>query len=124
VVQTAFDVRVVTLVLRKELALSQELVKLGDVELQARLKNLPNWEIDNGMLQRRFTLPSFPATMFFACAIAHVAEVGQHHPDMNISYNKIAVRFVTHSVGGITTKDFEMAQKVDELWNTFDWKPG
>jgi len=42
---------------------------------------------------------------------------------MNISYNNIAVRFVNHSAGGITAKDFEMAQKVDELWNTFDWKP-
>jgi 4a-hydroxytetrahydrobiopterin dehydratase len=100
-----------------------ELTKLADEEIQVRLQNLPHWEIDNRMLQRRFTLPSFHAAMFFACAIAHVAEVGQHHPDMNISYNKIAVRFVTHSVGGITTKDFEMAQKVDELWNIFDWKP-
>ena len=42
---------------------------------------------------------------------------------MNISYNNIAVRFVTHSAGGITAKDFEMAQEVDELSNTFDWKP-
>src|SRR5437868_3151652 len=62
-----------------------ELVKLADEEVQAHLKRLPHWEIDNGMLQRRFTLPSFPSTMFFACAVAHVAEVGQHHPDLNIS---------------------------------------
>jgi 4a-hydroxytetrahydrobiopterin dehydratase len=101
----------------------KELVKLTDEEIQAHLKKLPHWEIDNGMLQRRFTLPSFPSTMFFACAVAHVAEVGQHHPDLNISYTNIAVRFVTHTAGGITVKDFEMAQKVDELWNTFDWKP-
>ena len=104
--------------------MSQELVKLGDAELQARLKNLSHWEIDNGMLQRRYILPTFPATIFFACAVAHVAEVGQHHPDLNISYNKIAVRFTTHSVGGISYKDFEMAKKIDELWNTFDWNPG
>jgi 4a-hydroxytetrahydrobiopterin dehydratase len=101
--------------------MSKELVKLTDEEIQAHLKKLSHWEIDNGMLQRRFTLPSFPSTMFFACAVAHVAEVGQHHPDLNISYNKIAVRFVTHSAGGITVKDFEMAQKVDELWHTFEW---
>ena len=97
-----------------------ELVKLADEEIQAQLKNLTHWELDNGMLQRHFTLPSFPASMFLACAVAHVAEVGQHHPDLNISYNNIAVRFVTHTAGGITVKDFEMAQKVDELWNTFD----
>ena len=101
----------------------KEPAKLADEEIQAHLKKLPHWEIDNGMLQRRFTLPSFPATMFFACAVAHVAEVGQHHPDLIISYTNIAVRFVTHAAGGITAKDFEMAQKVDELWNTFDWKP-
>jgi 4a-hydroxytetrahydrobiopterin dehydratase len=101
----------------------EELVKLDDEAVQMHLKSLPSWEIDNGMLQRRFTLPSFPSTIFFACAIAHLAEVGQHHPDLTISYDKIAVRFATHSAGGITTKDFEMAQKVDELWNTFKWKP-
>jgi len=54
----------------------KELVKLADEEIQAQLKNLPHWELDNGMLQHRFTLPSFPASMFFACAVAHVAEVG------------------------------------------------
>lgn len=102
--------------------MAKELTKLTDAELQARLKNLPNWKIDNGMLQRRFTLPTFPAAIFFACAVAHLAEVGQHHPDLNISYDKIAVRFATHSVGGISDKDFEMAQKVDELWTTFNWK--
>ena len=62
-----------------------EPVKLADEEIEVRLKKLSNWEIDNGMLQRRFTLPSFPSTMFFACAVAHMAEVGQHHPDLNIS---------------------------------------
>ena len=102
----------------------KEPVKLADEEIQTHLKKLPHWEIDNGMLQRRFTLPSFPATMFFACAVAHVAEVGQHHPDMNISYNNTAIRSVTHSAGGITAKDFDMAQKVDDLCSTFDWKPG
>jgi 4a-hydroxytetrahydrobiopterin dehydratase len=103
--------------------MSREPVKLADKEIQTHLKNLPHRESDNGMLQRRFTLPSFPATIFFACAVAHAAEVGQHHPDMNISYTNIAVRFVTHSAGGMTAKDFEMAKIVDELWNTFDWKP-
>ena len=92
-------------------------------EIQAHLKTLPNWEVDNGMLQRRFTLPTFPATMFFACALAHLAEVGQHHPDLNISYNQMAVRFVTHAAGGITDKDFEMAERVDEVWKAFDWNP-
>jgi pterin-4a-carbinolamine dehydratase len=103
--------------------MSKEPTKLTVEEIQARLQTLPNWEVDNGMLQRRFTLPSFPATMFFAGAVAHLAEVGQHHPDLNISYNKIAVRFVTHSAGGITDKDFEMAERVDAVWKTFDWKP-
>src|SRR5260370_1692420 len=100
----------------------KELAKLAEKEIQAHLKKLPHWEIDNGMLQRRFTLPSFPATLFFACAVAHVAEVGQHHPDMNISYNKIAVRFVTPSPGGITPTDFDMPHNAHELWNTFHRK--
>ncbi len=59
--------------------MSQERAKLGDAELQAYLKNLPNWETDNGLLQRRFTLPGFPATICFACAVAHIAECDFTH---------------------------------------------
>lgn len=98
--------------------------KLSEKEIQARLRNLPQWRIENGLLLRRFSTPSFPATIFFVNALAHLAERGQHHPDITIAYQDVSVGFATHSAGGITEKDFAMARKVDELWITFDWQPG
>lgn len=98
--------------------------KLSAAAVQARLQELSHWSVENGELQRTFALPTFPAAMFFVNAVAHIAELGAHHPDMFISYNKVSLRFVTHSAGGITDKDFAMAQKVDELWNTLNWTPG
>ncbi|GAC1389081.1 MAG: 4a-hydroxytetrahydrobiopterin dehydratase [Ktedonobacteraceae bacterium] len=103
--------------------MSNKVVKLQDVEVQARLKKLSTWALSNGELQREFSLPSFPSAIFFVNAIAQLAELGTHHPDIRIFYNKVVLNFVTHSAGGITEKDFAMAQKVDELWHTFDWKP-
>jgi 4a-hydroxytetrahydrobiopterin dehydratase len=94
--------------------------KLSDEAVQARLRQFSSWSIENAELQRTFVLPTFPSAIFFANAVAYIAELGVHHPDMFISYNKVSLRFVTHSAGGITDKDFAMVQKVDELWNTLD----
>lgn len=100
------------------------IAKLNEVELQTRMQDVPQWRIENGLLLRRFRTPSFPASIFFVNALAHLAERGQHHPDITIAYQDVSVGFATHSAGGITEKDFAMARKVDELWSTFDWQPG
>lgn len=103
--------------------MSNEAVKLNDAEVQARLQRLSSWTASNGELQREFSLPSFPSAIFFVNAVAHFAELAAHHPDIRVSYNKVILNVATHSAGGITEKDFALAQKVDELWYTFDWKP-
>ena len=96
-----------------------EVKKLSNDEVQAHLKNVPDWEIDKGELQRRFSLPTFPAAIFFVNAVAHLAEVSAHHPDIIISYNNVTLRLSTHSAGGLTEKDFASAQQVNALWNVF-----
>lgn len=103
--------------------MSNDTGKLYDAEIQNRLQNLSSWEVSNGGLQREFSLSSFPAAIFFVTAIAHLAEIAAHHPDIHIFYNRVILNVATHSAGGITDKDFVLAQKVDELWHTFDWKP-
>lgn len=90
--------------------------KLSDAMIQQRLQELVNWQLECGALQRTFSLPTFPSAIFFVNAIAHLAELGEHHPDIEVLYNKVVLRFVTHSAGGITEKDVTMAHKVDELW--------
>ncbi len=102
--------------------MSTDVTKLTDDEVQKHLQAVPSWTVNSGELQRVFELPSFPSAIFFVDAIAHLAELGAHHPDIFIAYNKVRLNFATHSASGITQKDFVMAQKVDELWRTFDWK--
>lgn len=102
--------------------MSNEVSKLSDSDIRSRLKTLPMWIVSDGELQRTFLLPSFPSAIFFVNAVAHLAELGAHHPDIYITYDKVRLNFATHSAGGITEKDFVMAQKVDELWRTLDWK--
>ena len=100
-----------------------EILKLNDELIQARLQQMGNWSLEKGAIQRIFELPTFPSAIFFVNAVAHLAELGAHHPDIVIMYNKVKLQFATHSAGGITEKDFMMAQKVDELWQTFNWLP-
>ncbi len=103
--------------------MSNASVKLHDAEIQTRLQSLVSWKVNNGELQREFSLTSFPSAIFFVNAIAHLAELAAHHPDIHIFYNKVILNIATHSAGGITDKDFALAQKVDELWHVFDWNP-
>lgn len=103
--------------------MSNEVVKLTEAEVLVRLQNLSAWTVHNGELQREFSLPSFSSAIFFVNAIAHLAELAAHHPDIHIVYNRVILNVVTHSAGGITEKDFELAQEIDELRRVFDWKP-
>lgn len=101
--------------------MAQHGTKLSDEAIQQQLAQLVTWEVVDGQLRRQFRLPTFPAAIFFVNAVAHLAELGAHHPDMLVEYNKVTLRFVTHSAGGITEKDFAMARKVDELWQVLNW---
>ncbi len=104
--------------------MAHHIIKLSDEAIQEQLEQLVAWRVVDGQLYQQFVLPTFPSAIFFVGAVAHLAELGEHHPDMLIEYNKVSLRFVTHSAGGITEKDFAMAHKVDELWQTLHWTPG
>jgi 4a-hydroxytetrahydrobiopterin dehydratase len=73
------------------------------------------WAEVDGALERQFTLESFPAAIEFVNRLADAAEAANHHPDIAISYKQVTVRWVTHSAGGITDRDREMAARTNEL---------
>ncbi len=100
--------------------MSNDVLKLEDAEVQNRLQSLPSWTVSNGGLRREFSLPSFPSSIFFVNAVAHLAERAVHHPDIHILYNRVILHVSTHSAGGITEKDFALANQVDKLWQSFD----
>jgi 4a-hydroxytetrahydrobiopterin dehydratase len=73
------------------------------------------WEEADGALQRTFELPSFREAIAFVDRVAELAEQENHHPDIAISYRKVTLRWTTHSEGGITERDRELAQRSADL---------
>ena len=74
------------------------------------------WEERDGALRKRFEFPDFGAAMVFANRVADAAERADHHPDMLVTWGACELAWVTHSAGGITERDAEMAQRSDELF--------
>ena len=76
---------------------------------------MDGWGEQENALVREFELPSFPAAIEFVDRLADLAEGENHHPDIDIRYRKVTVRWTTHSEGGITEKDREMAERTSAL---------
>lgn len=90
--------------------------KLDEKQVQERLKELDGWQVDDGMLVRTYTLPSFAHAVLMIGAIGQLAEAADHHPDLRLfSYKKLTVSLMTHSANGLTEKDFRLAQQIQSL---------
>jgi 4a-hydroxytetrahydrobiopterin dehydratase len=74
-----------------------------------------DWQEVDGALQRTFELESFPAALDLVNRVGALAEEEDHHPDIAISYRKVTLRWWTHTAGGITDRDRELAAKTDDL---------
>jgi 4a-hydroxytetrahydrobiopterin dehydratase len=82
---------------------------------QSRLAQLAGWKIESGELIRTFELKDFVAALAFVNRVGELAEQAGHHPDIDIRYNRVRLALVTHSAGGLTEKDFDLAAKVQPL---------
>jgi len=78
-------------------------------QVEAALEDLPDWSFDGSVLVRTFRFADFVAAMDFVADVAEIAETFAHHPDIDIRYNKVTLRCSTHSAGGVTAKDLEVA---------------
>jgi 4a-hydroxytetrahydrobiopterin dehydratase len=76
---------------------------------------LPDWQRKGEVISRTFQFKDFPAAMKFVDAVALIAEQVQHHPDIDIRWNKVTLALTTHDAGGLTGKDFALARKCDAL---------
>jgi 4a-hydroxytetrahydrobiopterin dehydratase len=74
-----------------------------------------DWQEQDNALVREFELPSFAAAIEFVDRLAELADSEDHHPDIDIRYRRVTVRWTTHSEGGITDKDREMAERTSAL---------
>jgi 4a-hydroxytetrahydrobiopterin dehydratase len=88
---------------------------LNSSQVASLLKSLDGWALGDGAISREFKFKNFYETIAFVNAIAWIANREDHHPDMEVGYNKCLVKYSTHSVGGLSQNDFICAAKVDQL---------
>ncbi len=88
---------------------------LSAAEISTRLATVPSWQIENGELIRVFTLADFHAALALVNKIGELAEAANHHPDIDIRYNRVRLALATHSAGGLTGKDFDLAAQINTV---------
>jgi 4a-hydroxytetrahydrobiopterin dehydratase len=84
-----------------------------DAKTQAALAALPHWDRNGQIISRTYEFVDFPEAMKFVNAVASLAEQVQHHPDIDVRWNKVTLALTTHDAGGLTEKDFAMARECD-----------
>jgi 4a-hydroxytetrahydrobiopterin dehydratase len=89
--------------------------KLDDSEVESRLADLEGWQRSGDVICKDFERNDFVGSVDFAKQIVGPAEEMGHHPDLEISWDTVTVRITTHSEGGLTESDFDLAGRIDEL---------
>ncbi len=90
--------------------------KLKEEQITKLLKNLAGWKYKSGSIKKIITTPGFPQTLGLATAIGVFCQQYDHHPDfMTLKYSSVEISFSTHSAGGITLKDINIAKEIDTL---------
>jgi 4a-hydroxytetrahydrobiopterin dehydratase len=84
-------------------------------QIHQRLEDLAGWERSGNSIRKEFTLEDFVGSVRFVDRLVEPAEDMGHHPDVEISWNKVTVKLTTHSEGGLTEADFELAGRIDAL---------
>jgi 4a-hydroxytetrahydrobiopterin dehydratase len=88
---------------------------LTDAEIQERANQLEGWTVEGKELRITRKFKNFVEAIAFVNQIVEPAEAAEHHPDLEISYNKVTVSLTTHDAGGLTSKDFDLAQVISKL---------
>ena len=91
------------------------MAKLTTEAVQGALKALPGWILKDGAIGKQYSWPSFPDAIKFVNQVADLAEQADHHPDILINYRRVTLTLSTHSEGGITQKDFDLAAQIEKV---------
>ena len=91
------------------------MAKLNDTELEAVLESLPGWTLVNGKMHREYAFADFVHAFGFMATSAIAIEAMEHHPEWSNVWNKVTVDLTTHDLGGITSKDILLANKLEAI---------
>jgi 4a-hydroxytetrahydrobiopterin dehydratase len=88
---------------------------LATAEISTYLKKVPEWEHEKKRIERVFEFDDFTEAIDFVNAVAEISEEQEHHPDIDVRYNKVKLTLWTHNKGGLTELDFQLAERIDTL---------
>lgn len=88
---------------------------LTEAEIQDRANHLDGWAVEGKILKTTRKFKDFVEAIAFVNQIVEPAEAAGHHPDLEISYNKVTIFLTTHDAGGLTSNDFDLAQVISNL---------
>ena len=88
---------------------------LTAAELKQELKRVPEWDQEKKAIERTFEFDDFTQAIDFVNAVAEISEEEEHHPDIDLRYNRVRLVLSTHSKGGLTMRDFDLAERIDTL---------
>jgi 4a-hydroxytetrahydrobiopterin dehydratase len=91
------------------------MAELTPDQIKTALPAIKDWKKQSAEIRRTFQFKDFAGAMAFVNKVAQVAEAANHHPDIDIRWNKVTLALATHSEGGLTQKDFDIAGKIDAL---------
>ena len=91
------------------------MARLSDAEIDERLGGIDGWERSGDAIVKRFENGDFKGSVDFVNRLTPEAEEMNHHPDLEISWKDVTVTLTTHSEGGLTEGDFELARRIDAL---------
>jgi 4a-hydroxytetrahydrobiopterin dehydratase len=88
---------------------------LSDEDIESRLSEADGWQRDGDAITKTFERGDFVGSVDFVKSLVEPAEGMNHHPDLEISWDKVTVSITNHAAGGLTAADFELASKIDAL---------
>lgn len=91
------------------------MARLSDEDIESRLQGLDGWERHGNTIHAVFKFGDFSGSIDFVNRLTPVANEMNHHPDLHISWDTVRVHLLSHSEGGVTENDFELAKKLSDL---------
>jgi 4a-hydroxytetrahydrobiopterin dehydratase len=93
--------------------MSESVMSDSDVEKLLGAPGAPNWELVGGRLVKVVACDGFVGSLAFVNAVGELAEQANHHPDIDIRYNRVTLSLLSHDSGGITSRDIALARSID-----------
>lgn len=90
--------------------------KLADIQIEKGIAEFQGWSIEGNSIKKSFSLGDHIEAIGFVNRVAMVAEVMNHHPEIQMVYNKVAITLSTHDAGGVTELDLQLAKKIESYF--------